>query len=148
MKEVDHLVALLNGRMERFDRSRNIQWKINGTLWAGLIVVIGFIQANPQVYVPCWAVVATTLIITGMHAISVRNIQHSLDWDKKLIEVYHAEINKQLNDAGSIIEEYLENGGNKSFSWRYLQSGITALICLAGVLLTCDFCYQQQCYHN
>ena len=95
--------------MERFDRSRNIQWKLNGSLWAGLVVVIGFIQLNAdKISLPCWSVVLTGVIISIIHTVTIINMQRSLDWDKGLIRSYNDTINGLIGSEAKNVVKYIK----------------------------------------
>ena len=108
-QNIGYLISLLNGRMERFDRSRNIQWKLNGSLWAGLVVVIGFIQLNAdKISLPCWSVVLTGVIISIIHTVTIINMQRSLDWDKGLIRSYNDTINGLIGSEAKNVVKYIK----------------------------------------
>lgn len=91
------LVDLLNARMERFDRTRNIQWKLNASLWAGMVFVIGFFRSE-QIYFSPFALIAVATFVCIIHGRTVNKIQSSLQYDKTLVVAYHRVINRTLKD--------------------------------------------------
>ncbi|MBL7841302.1 MAG: hypothetical protein JNJ75_14265 [Cyclobacteriaceae bacterium] len=129
---IQALVDLLNGRLERFDRTRNIQWKLNASLWAGMVVAIGFLRSNHIYFSPVVLTMAA-VVICIIHGRTINRIQSSLAFDKRLVKKYHQVINRELKDKR--LKKIWRKTNDNSDDWNTIQNAVTVLLSLVGVLM-------------
>ncbi|MGE0587349.1 MAG: hypothetical protein AB7O48_02160 [Cyclobacteriaceae bacterium] len=133
---IPHLVSLLNERLQRFDRSRNIQWKLNASIWGGIVVTIGFLLTQ-KFRIPCVALLIVSVAIAIIHWGVIKNIQSALDWDKKLIQHYHDLINEKIDKDGRL-QKFMDHNNTKSSDWKVIQISVTIGLLTLSMLFLCD----------
>ena len=130
------LILLLNGRFERFDRTRTIQWNFNGIFWTGIIVATGFLYPHKDELQFSWcSLLLFGLLLTGIHSLVIYMIQSSLDYDKAKIIEYTRKAEQELKlnnltDDKILVEAKEAELGRKGKSrkWLIIQIVITAVL--------------------
>lgn len=134
--KIEALVALYNSRQERFDRSRNIQWKINGLLWAAIVVITGYLYTNMKQPFDPVAGLAVSISIIVLHTFTIYKIQMSLDWDRRIMIKYHTYLNDQL-DLPQDFKKFFLDDTHRRYGWYIIQLSTTALIVTLSTILLC-----------
>lgn len=133
-EEIEQLVLLHNARMERFDRTRTIQWGINASLWGAIVLAAGFLRTN-EIYVYGGFLIIFSILVFIIHWAAIHNIQRSLDWDRKLIIKYHKVIGKNNAAVSQKIKKFYKKDNKRGVSWLVIQLGATSLICVTACTL-------------
>lgn len=125
-----HLVALQNSRLERFDNTRKIQWNFNGIFWTGLIVAIAFFLKETKRF---WIgdLIFISSIISAIHGTIIYMIQESLRYDKDAVDRYRIPAEQLLGLPDEPAEKLLD----RKWKWFGVQIGITIVLLLIATLL-------------
>ena len=133
---IGHLISLLNARLERFDRSRNIQWKINGLLWSAIVVSTGFLITHEEFKVNFSYASIFSIAITLLHWATIKLMQNGLNYDRKYIIKIHKLINEEFNKGHrkELNELVIDTGFGKANAWLWLQIIPTVLLFITYLL--------------
>jgi hypothetical protein len=89
-------IELYKANLERFDRTRSIQWTFNGLFWSGVFLGCAFIGERQldesDRYVLAILLITVGLLYTGIIIL----FQYSLSIDSKVFVLYRNEINASL----------------------------------------------------
>lgn len=132
-EKIEALVSLFNARLERFDRTRNIQWKINGLLWAAMVVITSFLYPLSEQLNPI-ACLVVSLVLISLHGFTLHKIQSSLNWDRDITIYYHVMINEDLN-LPIKFRNFFTKDRHRGLAWFVIQIMTTALIATSAMTI-------------
>jgi hypothetical protein len=137
--KVEAYVRLYERQMTHYEKTQDVEWKINIGIWTLLGAAIFWAAQNKAASKPipvehCLIVaVAITLVI--VHALWLRRVHASEEFDKRLWSRYRREARMVLLEASPLPsdEEHSERDELDKWTWIALEAGIT--IAMASVLL-------------
>lgn len=125
------LIALQNSRLERFDRTRSIQWNFNGILWTGIVVTTAFLAPiRNDLPFTWWGLTLYGPLLVGIHFTVIKAIQSSLDFDKKKFANYNSQADKMLN-----VENAETDQNDRSKGWLIKQLLISIVLLASSITI-------------
>ena len=128
-EKADALLGLINGRMSHFRQTRDIELKVNLSLWTVIVVAGHFLHGKVPLHGLGWIGfgLVTALVVLSHLFFWMRPIQRSEDTDAHFIALYRAEVEKLIG-----VNFGLPETKTPGWLWIAFEVGITAVL-LAGV---------------
>jgi hypothetical protein len=124
-------IEIYKSEMERFNATREIQWKFNIAIWTLLALAIEFFAANDKVCISCCLLIILLIICGVLHFIFIRLVQGSLRSSKNKWN----EMRKKLGETGENT-----NWSQKDSLWVLFQIGITIILLIVLFCVKCHCC--------
>ena len=126
--EKDMLIEVYRIQLERWNKRRDIEWRLTLTLWSTILIITFAIAGKIQ---PHWFdILIIYLVIFGVYLFWIVNLWKRNDFDKKWMYKYQTKINEELSISGNATpcnapKHALED-------WSMLSQLLFALILLVG----------------
>ncbi len=117
-------LELFKAQFQRFENTRNIQWKINLAFWSMIIISGSFLHG--KYYPNWWEVIVIIILFLGMHLGWTIPIQKSLDFDKNLFSKYRHRL--EIIVAEEAPEQIPPS--KLGWKWPFFQSVVTFFLLL------------------
>jgi len=137
------LIELQNGRLERFDRTRTIQWNFNAIFWTGIIVTVSFlIPKKTELEFTWYGLIGFDLVLLVIHFFVLKMIQSSLDYDKGKVAEYTLITERELglnnltdDEIRTKMQESIAGQIGKSRQWLLAQLGISIVLLIVATII-------------
>ncbi len=129
-----YLIEIYKTEAEKYNKTRDIHWKMNIAIWTLLIVVIYAKSQNKLPIGNIYIEIAASFVYLMIHYFFVREIHGSL----------YRSLTRMHNMASSLLKENEETSKWKDFDkkvsmktglWEYLQLGITIFLIIIFLLI-------------
>jgi len=116
-------VELFKAHLDKFNKTRDIQWKLNIALWTLIGAAGGFLYEK---YTPSLLEGIVILIVfsVGHFFFWAQPIQTSLEQDKQLFSKYRNELEKMAGEKDPTPVAY----ASSKFKWPLITSALTILL--------------------
>jgi len=99
----DEAVNITKATRERFEKTREIQWKMNVAIWTLIVAAIYLFAKEPSIrFSQNWLVITFTIIFGFTHLIFIYMTQRSLETSKRIEEYIY----KKLNEENSSLTQF------------------------------------------
>ena len=122
------LIEAYRIQVERFNKRRDIEWRLTLTLWSTIVIITFAIAGKIQ---PHWFdILIIYLALFGAYLFWIINLWKRNDFDKKWMYKYQTKINDELSISGNATPH---NAPKQALSdWSMLSQLLFALILLVG----------------
>ena len=129
----DMLTETYRAQVERWNRRRDIEWRLTLTLWSTILITTFAIAGKIQ---PHWVVILIIyMALFGAYLFWIVNLWKRNDFDKKWMYKYQTKINEELSIIGNVTPDNAPKHALED--WSMLSQLLFAFILLtvSGLIL-------------
>lgn len=110
----DQAVEVYKSQLASFDKTKDIQWKMNIAIWT--VIILGIVKAEMigKVF-NCYVIVLLSVIFLGLHILFMGRIQRSLEANK----IFRGVILEQLNSGVNNIQAKWNDKFSLPYTGKY-----------------------------
>ena len=126
--EKDMLIEAYRIQVERWNKRRDIEWRVTLTLWSTILIITFAIAGKIQPH--CCVIVAIYTILFLIYLFWTLKLWGRNAEDKKLMIKYQAKVNNELSINGNATLDKIPQ--NALHDWNVISQLLFALILLVG----------------